>query len=56
MRADASPFLDQQHAAEQVRLHIEPVEAAHIARRIDPTKIHGGHGASLAIVRGKSTN
>jgi hypothetical protein len=51
VRAEASPFLDKQDAAEQVRLHVEPVKAAHISRRIDAAKIHGGHGSSLAIVQ-----
>jgi len=42
--------------AEQVRRHVEAIEAAHIAHRIDPAKIHGGHGANLAIIQQKSTN
>jgi len=49
VRADASPFLGKQDSAEQVRLHDEPVKAAHVGRRIDAAKIDGGHGASLAI-------
>jgi hypothetical protein len=44
------PFLDKQDTAEQVRLHVEPVKAAHVARRIDAAKMHGGHGTSLEIV------
>jgi hypothetical protein len=35
--------------AEQVWLHVEPIEAEHVARRIDAVKMHGA--ASLAIVQ-----
>ena len=49
--ADASPLLHEQDAAEKVRLHAEPVEAVHIARRIDAAKMHGVHDVSLAIVQ-----
>ena len=30
LRADASPFLDKQRAAEKIGLDVEPVKAAHI--------------------------
>jgi hypothetical protein len=43
------PCAPMQDSAEQVRLHDEPVKAAHVGRRIDAAKIDGGHGASLAI-------
>jgi hypothetical protein len=56
VRADASPLLDMQDAAEKIGLDVEPVEAALVARRIDPAKIHGGHGSNLAIVQQKSTD
>jgi len=32
-------------------LHVEPIEAVHVARRIDAAKMHGVHGASLEIVQ-----
>jgi hypothetical protein len=52
--ADAAPLLDKQHAAEQIRLHVEPIEAVHVAGRVDAAKMHGVHGASLAIVIGSN--
>jgi len=39
------------YAAEKIGLHVEPIEAVHVARRIDAAKMHGGHGASLEIVQ-----
>ena len=30
-RADAFRFLDEQDAAEKIRLHVEPIKAAHVA-------------------------
>jgi hypothetical protein len=39
--ADASPFLDKQDAAEKIGLHVEPVEAVHVAGRIDAAKVRG---------------
>jgi hypothetical protein len=33
------------------RLHVEPIEAEHVARRINAVKMHGVHAASLAIVQ-----
>jgi len=44
-----SPNCLRADSAEQVRLHVEPVKAAHVGRRIDAAKIDGGNGASLAI-------
>jgi hypothetical protein len=42
--ADAFPFLDEQNAAEKIGLYVEPIKAAHVARRINAAKMHGGHG------------
>ena len=50
MCADASPFLDKQDAAEKIGLHVEPIEAVHVARRVDAAKMQGIHGGSLEIV------
>jgi hypothetical protein len=44
-------FLRDGETAEQVGLHVECIESAHVARRIDAVKIHGVHAASLAIVQ-----
>ncbi|MGO9235617.1 MAG: hypothetical protein ACLP4V_16705 [Methylocella sp.] len=49
--ADASPFLDKQDTAEKIGLHVEPIEPAHVPRRIDAAKIRSGHGSSLEIVQ-----
>jgi len=48
--ADASSFLDEQDAAAQIELHVEPIEAEQFARRIDRVKMHGVHTVSLASV------
>jgi hypothetical protein len=54
MRPSGAPMrphsLNDGETAEQVGLHVEPIEAAHVARRIDAVKMHGVHSASLAIV------
>ena len=33
-------------------LHVEPIEAAHVAGRIDAGEMHGAHAQSLEIVHG----
>ena len=50
MRADASPFLDKQNTAEKIWLHVELVEAVHVARQIDVAEMYSVHGSSLEIV------
>jgi hypothetical protein len=47
-RASTRP-LDKQNTAEKIGLHVEPVEAAHVAGRIDAAKVQGVHGAILEI-------
>jgi hypothetical protein len=40
-RSDAAPFLHDGEAAEQIWLHVEPIEPAHVAGRLDAGKMHG---------------
>jgi hypothetical protein len=48
-RAPMRPhFLHDGEAAKQIWLHVEPIEAAHVAGRIDAGEMHGAH--SLEIV------
>ena len=46
-RANAAPFLHEQHAAKKIGLYVEPIEAAHVARRINAAKMQSGHGRIL---------
>jgi hypothetical protein len=46
----AAPFFHDGKAAKQIWLHVEPTEAAHIARRIDAMEMYVAHDASLEIV------
>jgi hypothetical protein len=39
MCADTSPFLEKQETAEQIRLHAEPIEAAHVARAFQMAEV-----------------
>jgi hypothetical protein len=54
--ANASPCFHQKHAAEQIRLDVEPVEAPHIARRVCALKMHGAHASSLEILLYETLN
>jgi hypothetical protein len=42
-RANASPLLHKQHAAEEVVLEAELIEAAHVACGVDTMKCDGAH-------------
>jgi len=42
-RAHASPLLHEQATAEKIGLHVEPIEAVYVARRINVEKMHGVH-------------
>jgi hypothetical protein len=46
-RADAAPCLHDGKTAEQLRLHVERIEPAHIARRIDAVEGYGCHAGRL---------
>ena len=46
-RADPSPCLDKQDAAEKIGLHVEAIEAAHVARRINAAKMRAGQGRAI---------
>ena len=46
-RADAFRFLDEQDAAEKIRLRVEPTEAAHVGQIITAAKMLGAHGQIL---------
>jgi hypothetical protein len=48
-------LLHKQHAAEKIGPHVEPIKAAHVARRIDAAKMHGVHGVSLEAFLSRSS-
>jgi hypothetical protein len=50
-RRRAAPFLHDGEAAKQIWLHVEPIEAAHVAGRINAGEMHGAHTESLEIVQ-----
>jgi hypothetical protein len=54
-RADAAPFLHNSEAAEQIGLHVEPIEAAHVARRIDAVEMYAGRTRSGSYLLPKNS-